>query len=298
MQVVRAGPDVDEHERPEVDDGQLVAEHRAFGGFGQVVVHQPEERRGQEEGHGVVAVPPLHQRVLHARVDGVGLEGQLGRGHLAVLEEVDQARGEPEVVEDMQHRHGDDRGDVEPERDIDVALAAVNQGHQEVAAEEHKPDDRDGDVDGPLQLGVFLALRDAQGQRQCGGDDDQLPAPEVELAEQVRIHAALAEPLGAVVDRREDAVARKREDRRVGVQRAQAPEAQERNPKARFRIGQLDRDDHADEKRDDAPDHGGPSELAHDLIVVHERFEPVGVLVVSGPVVGRCLCCFCHGSDL
>ena len=68
-QVVRAGPDVEEDQRPEVDDRQPVGEDRPFGRLRQEVVHDAEDRRGQEEGDRVVAVPPLHERVLHAGED-------------------------------------------------------------------------------------------------------------------------------------------------------------------------------------------------------------------------------------
>ncbi len=59
---------------------------------------------------------------------------------------------------------GDDGGDVEPERHVEVPLAPLDQRPEEVDREDH-PDDRDRDVDGPLELGVFLGLREAERQR-------------------------------------------------------------------------------------------------------------------------------------
>ena len=70
-QMMRPRPDVDEDQRPEVNDGKPVGEYRAVGRLGQEVIHHAEVGRGEEEGHGVVAVPPLHQRVLHAGVNRV-----------------------------------------------------------------------------------------------------------------------------------------------------------------------------------------------------------------------------------
>ncbi len=67
-----------------------------------------------------------------------------------------------------------------------------------------------------------LRLRDAEGQRERRGDDDQLPAPEVEVAERVAEHARLEQALARVVDGGEDRVAREGEDGSVGVQRPQA----------------------------------------------------------------------------
>jgi hypothetical protein len=63
------------------------------------------------------------------------------------------------------------------------------------------------------------------GSVMAGRHDDQLPAPEVELRQQVRRHARLQQALRGVVDAREHHVADEREDHRVGVQRAQAAEA-------------------------------------------------------------------------
>ena len=204
VQVVRTGPDVEEDQRPEVQDREPVAEDRALGGLRQEVVHQAEERRRQEEGDGVVAVPPLHEGVLHAGVDAVALE-RPGR--------------DGEVVEDVQDRDGDDRRDVEPDRDVEVPLAPLGQRHEEVDREDD-PDHRDRDVDRPLELGVFLALREAERQRDRGRDDDRLPAPEVDPAQAVAPHARLEQPLRRVVDAREERVAGEREDHGVRVQRA------------------------------------------------------------------------------
>ena len=66
-EVVGAGPDVDEDEGPEVDDGEAVGVNRAVGGLRQKVIHDAEDGRGEEEGHRVVAVPPLGQGILHSR---------------------------------------------------------------------------------------------------------------------------------------------------------------------------------------------------------------------------------------
>ena len=135
--------------------------------------------------------------------------------------------GMREVVDDVEHRHRDDGGDVEPERDVEAGLVALGEGPEEVDGEDH-PDQRDRDVDGPDELGVFLAAGEAGGQRDGGGDDDELPAPEVDAGEQIRSRAHLAEPLGGVVDAGEHHVADEGEDDRVGVQRAEAAEGEER----------------------------------------------------------------------
>ena len=67
VQVVRAGPHVGEDQRPEVHHRQAVRIDRAVGLLRDEVVHHAEEAGGEEEADRVVAVPPLHHRVLHAR---------------------------------------------------------------------------------------------------------------------------------------------------------------------------------------------------------------------------------------
>ena len=70
----------------------------------------PEERRREEERDGVVAVPPLHERVLHARVDRVALE---------------RARpGIERLLKMWRTATVTKRRDVEPDRDVEVPLAA------------------------------------------------------------------------------------------------------------------------------------------------------------------------------
>ena len=69
VQMMRAGPDVEEDQRPEVDDRQPVGIDRPFGALGDEVIHDAEEAGGEEEADRVVAVPPLHHGVLHAGPD-------------------------------------------------------------------------------------------------------------------------------------------------------------------------------------------------------------------------------------
>jgi hypothetical protein len=74
--------------------------------------------------------------------------------------------------------------DVEPDGDVEGRLVAPGQRPEEVGGEDD-PDDGDGDVDGPDELGVFLAAGEAQRQGDGRRDDDELPAPEVEGGEEV-----------------------------------------------------------------------------------------------------------------
>ena len=250
VEVVGARPDVDEDERPEVQDRQPVAEDGPLRCLGQEVVHEAEERRGEDEGDGVVAVPPLHERVLDARVDRVALE---------------QPRRNHEVVEDVEDRDRDDRGDVEPQRDVEVLLAAVAHHREEAHGEGH-PHDGDREIDRPLELRVLLALRVAEGERDRGRDDDRLPPPEVDRGEGAQ-RARLEQPLRRVVDRREHAVAGEREDDRVRVQRSQ-PAKGEVRADVQPRCGELQGAPQPDQHADRTPHDRGRDELPDDRIVV------------------------------
>ncbi len=72
--MVRPSPDVKENQRPEVDDGKPIGVNRAIGCLRQEVVHQAQVWRRQEEGYRIVAVPPLHQRVLHSGINRVAFK--------------------------------------------------------------------------------------------------------------------------------------------------------------------------------------------------------------------------------
>ena len=91
------------------------------------------------------------------------------------------------------------------------------------------------------------------GQRDRGGDDDEPASPRSGSWRAGRdASARLHQALRRVVDAGEHHVADEREDDRVGVQRAQAPEGQVRR-QVRLPEGELQRDEHADEHADDAP---------------------------------------------
>src|SRR6266704_2648344 len=73
------------------------------------LIMPPEEGSGQEEADGVMPVPPLCQRILHAREQGIALVAEDARRHR-------------QVVHDMEHGNGDDEGEVEPVGHIDMRL--------------------------------------------------------------------------------------------------------------------------------------------------------------------------------
>ena len=144
VQVMRAGPDVEEDQRPEMDDRQPVGIDRPLRALRDEVVHDGEEAGGQEEADRIVAVPPLEHRILHAAPGDVGLRA----------EHRDRQR---RIVAEMKHRDGDDEGEVEPVRDEDVRFLALDQRHQE-HQQIGDPDDRQPEIRIPFRLGIFLAI--------------------------------------------------------------------------------------------------------------------------------------------
>jgi len=172
----------------------------------------------------------------------------------------------------VEQGHGQERGDVEPYGHVHVPFTAAGDGAEHVPSE-HYPYDRDQDVDRPFQLCVLLARREAQRQRHCGKDDDELPSPEVQPAEEVTVHARLAQSLQRVIDTDEDRIAREGEDDGIRMQWAKTPIGQLRNEAQEVRCPQFDGDDETDEHSDDAPYGRRDREVLHDGVVVGERFD-------------------------
>ena len=211
------GPDIQEDQGPEVHDRQPVGVNRPARCLRNEVVHHSQEARRQEEAHRVVAIPPLHQRILHARIGRVAFGGIDG----------DRDR---RVIDDVQHRDGDDERQKEPVRHIDMRLGPFQdraQEDQQVA----NPDNRQPQVDVPFRFGVFLALAEAHDIAERGHDDKELVAPEDEIRQ--RLAAEQAGPAGALHDVERCSQQRgsaKGEDRRRGVDRAQAAKVGEGEP--------------------------------------------------------------------
>ncbi len=252
--MVRTRPDIEEDQRPEVDDRQPVGIDRALGALRHEIIHHAEEARGEEEANRVMAVPPLGQRILHAGEHRIALGAE-------------ERHGDRQVVDDMQHGDRHDEGEVEPVGHVDVRLLAVDQG-----AEEHQeigdPDDGEPQVDVPFGLGIFAALGDAHqiaGGRQ---HDEQLVAPEHEPGE---IAEGQPHPVGAldhIEARGDQRVAAEGEDHGGGMQRPQPAEIEPLKVRVPGREGELQRDDDADQKAHDPPEHRGDGAGPHHAVEI------------------------------
>ena len=89
-----------------------------------------------------------------------------------------EARRKREVVDDVEHRNGKDGGDVEPERNVEAWLISLVESPEEVDRKDH-PDDGNADVDGPDKLSVFFTASESSREGDDRGNDNRLPAPEV-----------------------------------------------------------------------------------------------------------------------
>ena len=203
-----------------------------------------------------MAVPPLGQRILHAREGAVAARTQ----------EADRHR---QVVDHVQHRDGHDEGEVEPVGDVDMRFVALEQRgdeHREIG----DPHDRQPQVDVPFRLGIFLRLGDTQQVAGRGEHDKQLVAPEHEPGEAGQRQLRAAGALDDVEAGRQQCVAAEGEDHRRGVQRAQPSEIE-----VGFDVepgeGHLRGDEHACEQADNAPEHRCDRTPAHDLVVILRR---------------------------
>ena len=254
MQVMRAGPDIDEDQRPEVDDGEPVRPDRPLSPLRDEIIHDGEKAGGEEESHRVVAVPPLGHRILHAGEQRIALRA----------EQRDRQR---QIVDDMQHGHRDHEAEIEPVRDIDVRLGALRE-----RAEEHadigEPHDGQPDVGVPFGLRIFAALRDAQHIAGRGDDDEEIVAPEHEPWRDRAGKACAAGALNDVEGCADQRIAAEGKDHRRRMQRPQPAEIRPGKPKVDLREGERPGDVVTDREADDAPEDGRDHADLDDVVVI------------------------------
>ena len=243
MQMMGPGPNVEENKRPEVDDRKAIGINRPVTALRDKVIHYAEEAGGQEEPDRVVAVPPLHHRVLHAGPDDVGLRREKRNRHCG-------------IVAEMQHRDREDEGEIKPVRHIDVRLGPPHD-RAEVNQQVDNPHHRQEQIGVPFRLGIFLGLRDAEQIAGAGDDDEEVVAKHDEPGRDVACKPRAASPLHDVERRRDQHVAAEREDDSRGVQRPQPAEGRPGQIEIERGKRQLERDDQADRESRDAPEHRG-----------------------------------------
>ncbi len=169
VQVMRAGPDVQGDDRPEMHDGQAIGIDRPLGLLRHEVIHDAEKAHREDEAHHTVPIPPLDHRVGGAGIDRVGLH---------------QAHRHQRVVDHVHHAGDDDEGAEEPVAHVDVADLAIRDSAEEQVGI-GQPDQGHPGGDRPFHLRVFLGGGVAQRVADHHGDARGLPGPEDELAEAI-----------------------------------------------------------------------------------------------------------------
>ena len=154
----------------------------------------------------------------------------------------------------MQHRDGDDEGEIEPVGDEDVRFLALDQRHQEHQQISH-PDDRQPESAYHSGSAYSLRLRDAEQIAGAGDQDEEIVAEHDEPRRQIAGEPRAAGLLHDIERGRDQHVAAEREDHRRGVQRPQPAEAGPRQVEIERGPGQLRGDQEADGKAGDAPEH-------------------------------------------
>ena len=198
VQVVRTRPHVEEGDAPEAQDRQPVGEDRPLRPDGQIIVEHAEEAGGQEEGDGVVPVPPLHHRILHAGPDRVALGVAPG-----------DRKGE--IVDDVKDRDDQDERHEVPVGDVDVRLLAPRD-RADVEHEVGDPHDDQPEVGVPFGFGVFLRLGDAHQVAGDGEHAEQVVAEQHEPRADLPGEPRAGGPLHDVEGGRDQGVAAEAED--------------------------------------------------------------------------------------
>ena len=162
----------------------------------------------------------------------------------------------------MQQSDGDDEGQEEPIRHIDMRFFAA---HQRAAKGDQveNPNHRQPQIHIPFRFGIFLALGDAEHIAKCRHDNDELIAPEQEPP-----HIIAAEQpgaAGALHDEKagqEQRISAKGENHRAGMHRAQPPEAGPFQIKIEQWKSELQRNDNTHQESHHPPKGGGDGEGA------------------------------------
>ena len=225
-----------------------------------------------------MAIPPLHHGVHGAGVHGVGLHA--GERHF-------------HVVDNVQHRNGDDEGAEEPVGHIDVGGGALHQGAEEDDGI-GDPYHSDGDINRPLQLGILFGGGVTQRQRDGGREDDCLPAPEDEGCQRATKQSGLTGALHHVKRGGHQCTDAEGEDHCVGMEGPQTTVSQPRGLEVEGRPDQLGCDQYANRHADNSPDNRHDGKLANNGVVVlrmvscmAHRYIPLPMLLLFGFVSGE-----------
>src|SRR5690554_2939371 len=150
-----------------------------------------------------MTVPPLNQGVLNTGVNVVAFESRYRN---------------LEGVHNLQYRNGHKATDVKPDRDIHVPFTTLHNGSEHVNPE-NDSNQYDRDVNRPLQLRIFVRTGEAQRQGDGCCQNDNLPSPEMDLAQCVTEHAGFQHALHGVINPHENGISDESKDDGIGMHR-------------------------------------------------------------------------------
>ncbi len=153
-------------------------------------------------------VPPLHQCILHASIPGVTFQ---------------PVKWQFDGTHNVQHRNRYKCGNVKPNGYVQVALPSFEDGCKHVPSEYH-PDNSDGNIDRPDKFCILRTVCKSQRKRDGCCYDDELPSPEMDLAQYIAVHPCLAQALQRIINAHENTVTYKCKNHRIGMQGPQPAE--------------------------------------------------------------------------
>src|SRR5690606_10780717 len=148
-------------------------------------------------------IPPLYQRILHTCIYIITLP---------------KAYWELNGVYNMQNSHGHKSSDVEPNCHIHVTFSTLDDRAKHIYAK-HNPNDSNSDINRPLHLSIFVGGRQTQWQSNGRSNNNQLPYPKVNLAQQIAEHPRFQYPLHRIVNTHKDGISHESKDDRVCMHR-------------------------------------------------------------------------------
>src|SRR3970040_1857200 len=148
MKMVWTCPDVNKYQCPEMHNGKSIGIDRAFCLFRHKVIHHPEKRCCEEKPDGIMPVPPLHHRILHSGIHGIGFHETDRNGH---------------AVEHMQQGNSYNVGAEKPVGHINMFHLTAGNGAKKDVSINH-PYQRNQYIDWSFKFGIFLGRGIGHGE--------------------------------------------------------------------------------------------------------------------------------------
>src|SRR5690554_6248190 len=98
-----------------------------------------------------------------------------------------------------------------------MSLASFYNGHHHVNSE-NNPNNRDCDINRPLQLSIFLRRCKSKGKTDRCSHNNELPPPEINFGEFIAPHPRFEQALKRIINPCKDSISYKGKNHRIGMQ--------------------------------------------------------------------------------